>query len=88
MDVRTFAVTLIKPGPGLPYFEVGAYRYTAEWLPEVGDLIPLTRAVVSDGDEPDVLEAYVTRVRPASETPISATPVTVSARQDDDILAA
>ena len=33
-EERTFAVTLVRVGPGLPYFEVGAYRYTAEWLPE------------------------------------------------------
>ena len=88
MDERTFAVTLIRPGPTLPYFEVGAYRYTAEWLPVVGDMIEITRAVVADGEEPEMLRAYVTRVRPASDTPISATPLKGSATQSQDFLAA
>ena len=88
MDERTFAVTLIRPGPTLPYFEVGAYRYTAEWLPEAGDMIEITKAV-PDGEEPELLQAYVTRVRPASDTPISATPVKGSASQpQEDFLAA
>ena len=88
MDERTFQVTLIRPGPALPYFEVGAYRYTAEWLPVVGDSITITRAVVPEGEEPEVLQAYVTRVRPASDTPISATPIKGSATQHEDFLAA
>lgn len=88
MDERTFTVTLIRPGPTLPYFEVGAYRYTAEWLPEVGDLITITRAVAGEGGEAETLAAYVTRVRPASDTPISATPVEGAATQQEDFLAA
>jgi hypothetical protein len=88
MDERTFAVTLITPGPTLPYFEVGAYRYTAEWLPVVGDTITIASARVTDGDEPEVLQAYVTRVRPASDTPISATRIKVPASQHEDFLAA
>jgi len=88
MDERTFAVTLVRPGPALPYFEVGAYRYTAEWLPVVGDMIEITRAAAPDGEGPEVLHAYVTRVRPASDTPISATPIKGPAAQHEDFLAA
>lgn len=88
MDEKTFAVTLVRPGPGLPYFEVGAYRYTAGWLPVVGDTITVTRAVVPDGEGPGALEVYVTRVRPSSDTPISATPTKGRAIQHEDILAA
>jgi hypothetical protein len=43
-DERTFAVTLVRVGPGLPYFEVAAYRYTGAWLPVVGDIITITPA--------------------------------------------
>ncbi|MCZ7587850.1 MAG: hypothetical protein M5U27_03090 [Gaiella sp.] len=88
MDERTFAVTLVRPGPALPYFEVGAYRYTGEWLPEVGDTITVTRAFVADGEEPEVIEAYVTRVRPAADTPISVTQFRGSAPEREDFLAA
>ena len=45
-DERTYTVTLVKVGRGLPYFEVGAWLYTGEWLPEVGDTIAIKR--VSD----------------------------------------
>lgn len=72
-EERTFVVTMVRVGPGLPYFEVGAYRYTSEWLPAVGDLITITRASQADADEPADLLAYVTRVDPTSETPIRVT---------------
>ena len=88
MDERTFSVTLIRPGPTLPYFEVGAYRYTAEWLPQVGDTITITRAVVGEGDEPEEVQGYVTRVRPASDTPISVTQIKSASTSHEDFLAA
>ena len=50
-DERTFPVTLMRAGPGLPYFEVGAYRYTAEWLP-VGRRSDHHHEAVGDGARP------------------------------------
>jgi hypothetical protein len=72
-DERTFAVTLVTVGPGLPYFAVGAYRYTAEWLPVVGDIVTVTKAVVTEGEQPEQILAYVTQVNPSSDTPIRVT---------------
>jgi hypothetical protein len=89
-EERTFAVTLVRVGPGLPYFEVAAYRYTAEWLPAVGDIITVTNAVAEDGEQGEQILAYVTQVSPSSETPIRVTHakgVSVSSR-DDYIVAA
>ena len=90
-EERTFAVTMVRAGHGLPIFEVGAYRYTAEWLPGVGDLITITRASSAETDEPATLVAYVTRVDPTSETPIRVTEakgVATDESPDDYIVAA
>ncbi len=72
-EERTFPVTLMRAGPGLPYFEVGAYRYTAAWLPSVGDLITVTKAAPPDDEAAAPLLVYVTRVEPNAETPIRVT---------------
>jgi hypothetical protein len=72
-EERTFPVTLMRAGPGLPYFEIGAYRYTAEWLPSVGDLITVTKAAGQDEDAAASMLVYVTRVEPNAETPIRVT---------------
>jgi hypothetical protein len=72
-EERTFPVTLMRAGPGLPYFEVGAYRYTAEWLPRAGDLITVTKAAVTELEPFAPLLVYVTRVEPNADTPIRAT---------------
>ena len=90
-EERTFAVTMVRAGRGLPTFEVGAYRYTAEWLPDVGDLITITRASGTETDEPATQVAYVTRVDPTSEPPIRVTEangVATDASADDYIVAA
>ena len=90
-EERTFAVTMVRAGHGLPIFEIGAYRYTAEWLPAVGDLVTITRASTTESDEPATLLAYVTRVDPASETPIRVTEakgVATSESADEYIVAA
>jgi hypothetical protein len=88
MAHRTFSVTLVKVGPGLPYFEVGAYRYTAEWLPQVGDTIWIQPIAADDGDPAAELRGYVTRVNPTSETPISVVEVeTPALLATDDLLA-
>jgi hypothetical protein len=68
----TFAVTLVRPGPAVPYFEVGAYRYTGVSLPHAGDIVTITKAV-SDAAQREEMLAYVTRVDPTSETPIRVT---------------
>lgn len=89
-DERTFAVTLVRAGRGLPTFEVGAYRYTAAWLPAEGDVITITKNAGTGTDQAEQLLAYVTRVSPSSETPIrvtEATGVTISS-PDDYIVAA
>lgn len=72
-EERTFSVTLMRAGPGLPYFEVGAYRYTAEWLPSAGDLITVTKPAATELDPVEPLLVYVTRVEPNADTPIRAT---------------
>ena len=90
-DERTFPVTLMRAGPGLPYFEVGAYRYTAEWLPSVGDLITITKPAATELDPIEPLLVYVTRVEPNADTPIRVTEakgVTLAASTDDFIVAA
>ena len=61
-DERTYTVTLVKVGRGLPYFEVGAWQYTAEWLPEVGDTIAIKRVSAPDGEAPEEAWGFVTRV--------------------------
>jgi hypothetical protein len=72
-EERTFAVTLMRAGPGLPYFEVGAYLYTGAWLPRAGDLITITKAAPSETDPVEPLLVYVTRVEPNADTPIRVT---------------
>lgn len=87
-DERTFAVTLVKVGHGLPTFEVGAYRYTAEWLPVAGDIITVVKAVGAEGDAPEHLVAYVTRVDPTSDTPIRVTEANGAGSSSDDYIVA
>jgi hypothetical protein len=82
---RTYAVTLVKTGPGLPVFEVGAYRYTADWLPRVGETIALRSASAPDGAAPE-LQGYVTRINPASDTPISVVEIAGDPSGDDDVV--
>lgn len=89
-EERTFAVTLVTVGPGLPYFDVGAYRYTAEWLPVVGDIITVTKAAATEDEAHEQILVYVTQVNPSSDTPIRATHATgvTSHSRDDYIVAA
>ena len=88
-DEWTFAVTLVRPGPAVPFFEVGAYRYTGVSLPYVGDIVTITKAA-TDSDEREELLAYVTRVDPTSDTPIRVTeaPGVTSSSPDDCIAVA
>ena len=72
-DERTFPVTLMRAGPGLPYFEVNAYVYTAAWLPRAGDLITVTKVAQSELEPCEPLLVFVTRVEPNADTPIRAT---------------
>lgn len=86
-DLWTFAVTLVRPGPAVPYFEVGAYRYTGASLPHVGDIVTVTKA--TDTEVREELLAYVTRVDPTSDTPIRVTEaIGVSSTSPDDYVAA
>lgn len=87
---QTFAVTLVRAGSGLPSFEVDAYRYTAAWLPSVGDVITVTGIASAGAEGPRELTAYVTRVDPMSDTPIRVMEATDTraASPDDDIIAA
>ena len=88
-EERTFAVTLVTVGPGLPYFDVGAYRYTAEWLPVVGDVITVTKAGPTGDEADEGILAYVTQVIPSSDTPIRVTHAKgVTARSSDDYIVA
>jgi hypothetical protein len=81
MDGRSFAVTLVKVGSGLPQFEIGAYTYTSDRLPNVGETIVVHPA--SGG--PD-LHGYVTRIRPDSEAPISVVEVEDTTSADDYVV--
>ena len=85
VDERTFAVTLVKTGSALPLFEVGAYRYTADWLPQVGETIAIRPASAPEGSAPD-LQGYVTRINPASDTPISVIEIEGEQSGDDDVV--
>jgi hypothetical protein len=88
-DERVFAVTLVKVGPALPYIEVGAWQYTGEWLPQVGDTIAVRKPSDLNGAEPEETWGFVTRVTPTAETPISVTELkTAPSSSDDYILAA
>jgi len=88
MEERTFAVTFVRIGRGLPTFEVGAYVYTGTWLPAVGEVITITR-VTDAPDEPRDRLAFVTRVDPVSDTPIRVTePSGVVAVSPDDYIVA
>ena len=86
-DEWTFAVTLVRPGPAVPVFEVGAYRYTGVSLPHVGDIVTITKAT-TDAEQRAEMLAYVTRVDPTSETPIRVTEATgVTSTSPDDFIA-
>ena len=88
-DGWTFAVTLVRPGPAVPHFEVGAYRYTGASLPYVGDIVTITKATNTDTEDGGELLAYVTRVDPTSDTPIRVTEATgASSTSPDDYIAA
>ena len=87
-DERTFTVTLVKVGQGLPYFEVGAWEYTAEWLPQVGDTIAIKRISGPHGAEPEAAWGFVTRVNPTGETPISVTELKSAPTSPDDYILA
>jgi hypothetical protein len=84
-EERTFAVTLIKTGRGIPQVEVGAYRYTGEWLPEVGETISVRLADDTNGVGAE-LQGFVTKVNPVADTPISV--VEVEDQQPDDVVVA
>ena len=87
VDERTFAVTLVKTGSALPLFEVGAYRYTADWLPQVGETIAIRSASAPEGSAAE-LQGYVTRISPASDTPISVIEVESEQTAGDDLVVA
>ena len=72
---RAYSVTMVRPGI-VPSFEVGAYEYFGRGLPLVGETIVMRR---TDGPGAgEVLQGYVTRVNPSSETPIAVTEVAAS----------
>jgi len=86
----SFSVTLMRAGPGLPYFERG-YRYVSPLLPAVGDLITIDRVSGSDEEATEPTLVYVTRVDPDADSPIRVTEakgVTLAASTDDFIVAA
>jgi hypothetical protein len=80
--LKTYAVTLVQPGPGLPCVEVGAYRYMGKELPRVGDTIPVTPEVFGGR----ALVGYVTRVHEESKSPISVVEVEGDVNADELIL--
>ncbi len=81
MDGRSFAVTLVKVGSGLPLFEIGAYTYTSDRLPSVGETIVVHPA--AGGAD---LHGYVTRIKPDSDAPISVVEVEDTTSADDFVV--
>jgi hypothetical protein len=76
---RAFSVTMVRPGV-MPSFEVGLYEYFGRGLPLVGETILLRR---TEGPEAGaVLQGYVTRVNPSSDTPIAVTEVAQASGSD------
>ena len=88
-DGWTFAVTLVRPGPAVPFFEVGAYQYTGTSLPHVGDIVTITKTT-TNAEEREEMLAYVTRVDPRSDAPIRVTEATsgTSSSPDDLVVGA
>jgi hypothetical protein len=80
-DLQTYSVTMVRPGP-VPSFEVAAYEYVGESLPFVGDTIPLRR--VASGE---AARGYVTRVKPAADTPIAVMEIEGDPLTDDFLAA-
>ena len=76
-------MTLVRPGPAVPFFEVGAYQYTGTSLPHVGDIVTIRKAIKNDEEREEML-AYVTRVDPRSDTPIRVTEATGGASTSPD----
>ena len=87
-DERTYTVTLVKVGRGLPTFEIGAWQYTGEWLPEVGDTIAIKRVSAPDGGDAEEAWGFVTRVNPTRETAISITALESQPTSPDDYILA
>ena len=82
MDGRSFAVTLVKVGSGLPQVQIGAYTYTSDRLPSVGETI-VVRPAAGGAD----LHGYVTRIRPDSSAPISVVEVENASAADVVVVA-
>jgi len=81
MDGRSFAVTLVKVGSGLPQVEIGAYTYTGDRLPSVGETI-----VVHGAGGGRDLRGYVTRIKPDSAAPISVVELEDTTSADDFVV--
>jgi hypothetical protein len=75
-DNDTFALTLVKVGPFLPYVEVDMYEYRAVSLPAVGDTITVSRIGATAGET----RAYVTRVDGNATPPLIASEVEATGR--------
>jgi hypothetical protein len=75
-DNDTFALTLVKVGPFLPYVEVDVYEYRADSLPAVGDTITVSRIDATAGET----RAYVTRVDGNATPPLIASEVEAAGR--------
>jgi hypothetical protein len=74
---NSFALTLVRVGPYLPYVEADSYEYRGVGLPEVGETITVSRIAGRDGATPDETRAYVTRVDGNATPPLRATEVKV-----------
>lgn len=72
-EQKSFALTLVRVGPFLPYVEAGVYEYLGVGLPEVGDTITASRIAGPDGATRDETRAYVTRVDGNATPPLMAT---------------
>lgn len=64
--VNTYSVTMVRPTYGLPSFEVGAYEYVGDRLPQVGETIAIRKVV--DSAEGGAVRGFVTRVNTSAGT--------------------
>ena len=81
--VNTYSVTMVRPTYGLPTFEVGAYEYVGDRLPQVGETIPIRKVV--DSAEGGALRGFVTRVNANAGT-ISVTEAVEPDPSVDDVV--
>jgi hypothetical protein len=81
-EQSTFALTLVRVGPSLPYIDADLYEYVGGSLPAVGDTITVRKIAGRDGGTLYETRAYVTRVDGNAKPPLRATEVQADTGDD------